>query len=251
MLKTDESESHNCDCDVLQINDPYGSIGNQNFTRQNGTYNEKPYYVSGQWNMISWNNHFWSYDTYNSKFKMIESSKIHSPNIFSFEHMCKNVTKKVFWNGRIVKSRCLRDNLLRNRNCSAIKDLTRINQGIHEKLQPSNPCIFPFIYKNVTYKSCTKKDYNKIWCATTVNATNHQTSFGICNAFCPLEDIVIKPDEVVVKSWDFKLVVGILVGVFLILAFIIGYICIKKKKMITQESGKYYYSTLLNNHSLY
>ena len=58
MLKADESESNDCDCDVLEINDPHGSIGNQNFTRQNGTYNEKPYYVSGQWNMIAWNNHF-------------------------------------------------------------------------------------------------------------------------------------------------------------------------------------------------
>ena len=254
MLKADEIESNDCDCDVLEINDPHGSIGNQNFTRQNGTYNEEPYYVSGQWNMISWNNHHWSYDTsntYNSNFKIIESNKIHSTNFYSFEHMCKNVTRKVFGNERerFVKSRCLRDNLLRSRNCSAINELIRINQGIHEKLQPSVPCKFPFIYRNVTYNSCTKKDYNKIWCATTVNATNHETSFGICNALCPREDFVIKPDEVVVKSLDFKLEVGISVGVFLILAFIIGCICIKKKKMITQESGKYYYSTLLNNHT--
>ena len=165
--------------------------------------------------------------------------------------MCENVTRKVFGIEGIVKSRCLMsDNLLRNRNCSATKELIRINQGIHEKLQPNNPCKFPFMYKNVTYNSCTEKDYDRIWCATTVNATNHKTSFGICNALCPQEDFVIKPDEVVVKPWDFKLVVGISVSVFLILAFIIGYFCIKKKKNISQESGKYYYSTLLNNHSL-
>merc|ERR1711971_563048 len=102
--------------------------------------------------MISWNNHHWSYDTsntYNSNFKIIESNKIHSTNFYSFEHMCKNVTRKVFGNERerFVKSRCLRDNLLRSRNCSAINELIRINQGIHEKLQPNVPCKFPFIYR--------------------------------------------------------------------------------------------------------
>ena len=180
------NESNNCDCDVLQINDPYGSIGNQNFTRQNGTYNEKPYYVSGQWNMISWNNHFWSYDTYNSKFKMIESSKIHSPNIFSFEHMCQNVTKKVFWNGSIVKSRCLRD----NSNCSATNDFSMKFKDKQVKLHSKDSCKFPFIYKNVTYFSCIKrgKYLDKFGCATTVDFTNKVTSWGYCNDLCPVQD---------------------------------------------------------------
>ena len=40
------SESGNCDCDVLQINDPDGVIGDQNFTKQNGKLNEKPYYYA-------------------------------------------------------------------------------------------------------------------------------------------------------------------------------------------------------------
>ena len=45
-----------------------------------------------------------------------------------------------------------------------------------------------------------------------------------------------------------KLVVGFLVGIFIIITIaIIGYICSKKKKVITQESGKY--SRLPNNHT--
>ena len=27
-------------------------------------------------------------------------------------------------------------------------------------------CFFPFIYKGVTYTSCTNRDHNQLWCAT-------------------------------------------------------------------------------------
>ena len=177
-----------CDCDVLQINDALGVIGDQNFIKQNGTYNEKPYYFSNQWNMISWNTHYWSYGTYDPKSKLIESKENDSTNLFSSENMCKDVAVEVFWHGRIVKSRCLKDNVLRNRNCSANKELTRINNEIQVKLQPENPCKFPFVYKNETYKSCTKKDRDKFWCAATVDATNVTTSWGYCNDLCPMEE---------------------------------------------------------------
>ena len=56
---------------------------------------------------------------------------------------------------------------------------------------------------------------------------------------CPPEDKMLKADEVAVKSWHIGLVVGIFVCVLLIIGFIIGYICIKKRKNITPESGKY------------
>ena len=193
-----------CDCDVLQINDPLGVIGNQNFTKQ------KQYlYVSSQWNVIYWSRRRWSYYIYNPKFKIIELNETDTTNLFSLEDMCKDVTTDIFWNGRIVKSRCLRDKILQTRNCSAKKELTRINQGVqrlkrqftnspstHEKFQANNPCKFPFIYKNVTYKSCTKKDYDKFWCATTVNATNHQTHFGTCNDLCPNEEDISRSKDV-------------------------------------------------------
>uniref|UniRef100_A0A803T0P1 Fibronectin type-II domain-containing protein n=1 Tax=Anolis carolinensis TaxID=28377 RepID=A0A803T0P1_ANOCA len=33
----------------------------------------------------------------------------------------------------------------------------------------SKPCIFPFVYKNRTYYTCTKEDKGGFWCATTRN----------------------------------------------------------------------------------
>ena len=97
-------------------------------------------------------------------------------------------------------------------------------------VQARDPCKFPFIYENVTYNSCTKKDH-KFWCATSVNSTNHyQKSWGYCNDFCPKEERTI-------KSWQLGLMVGILVC-FLIIGIIICYICIKKKKAVTPENPK-------------
>ena len=90
------NEIDNCDCDVLQINSPVGLFGNQSFTKQNDTRNGKPIYVSTQRNMISWNNHYWSYDKYNAHLEIFESLKNYSTNLFSFERMCqiKDVTLK-------------------------------------------------------------------------------------------------------------------------------------------------------------
>ena len=95
------NESDNCDCDVLQVNDPDGPIGFENT-------------------------------------------------------MCKD--EESFYIGRSIKSQCLVD----NSGCFATRELTRIfGKGIHSKqvkLQATNPCRFPFIFKNVTYKTCTKMD---------------------------------------------------------------------------------------------
>ncbi|XP_028559369.2 epididymal sperm-binding protein 1 [Podarcis muralis] len=35
-----------------------------------------------------------------------------------------------------------------------------------------HPCVFPFIYKNKSYSSCTKDDHHELWCAT---STDHGT----------------------------------------------------------------------------
>ena len=48
------NESGPCDCDVLKIDDPR-LIGFQNFTKQRDDLNGKPYYISNEKNMISWN----------------------------------------------------------------------------------------------------------------------------------------------------------------------------------------------------
>ena len=49
------NKSSPCDCDVLKINDPAGLIRFQNFTKQRDALNGKPYYISNEKNMISWN----------------------------------------------------------------------------------------------------------------------------------------------------------------------------------------------------
>ena len=39
--------------------------------------------------------------------------------------------------------------------------------------QQNNPCVFPFIYKDITYKGCTDVDSSngKLWCATEVDSS--------------------------------------------------------------------------------
>ena len=85
------NESANCDCDVLQVDDPDGLIGYQNFTKQNETRNGKPIYFSTQRNMIYWNKDYWSVDKYNALSDKFEWSKNYAAKSFSFEKMCKKV----------------------------------------------------------------------------------------------------------------------------------------------------------------
>ena len=237
------NESDNCDCDVLQVNDPLGPIGYQNFTKQNGTLNGKSYYFSTKQNMISWNNH-WFYEVYDPNLVMFEPQQLFFKKVFSFENtMCKN--EDTFYNGRSIKSQCLKDNSY----CFATRELTRnFGKGIHSKqvkLEAKNPCRFPFIYKNVIYKSCTKMDFDEFWCATTVDASNHKTSWGYCSNLCPQEENKLKvkevedkvDDQVADNSWHIKLVVGILVGILFIIALFIGYRCIMKKKVVAVENA--------------
>ena len=171
----------NCNCDVLQINDQDGVIGNQIFTKQNETYNGKPYYFSSRDNMISWNNHFWSYDTYDSKLMIFESQETFANKLFSFENMCNNVDN--VWNERRIKSRCSRD----DSNCSATNDFTRKFKEKQVKLHSKDSCKFPFIYNNTAYKTCIKRNDNFL-CAATVDEANNPTSWGFCSNSCPLEE---------------------------------------------------------------
>ena len=49
-------------------------------------------------------------------------------------------------------------------------------------------CIFPFIYKEKSYHSCTKFGYDQFWCSTDVNNTNpnySQGKWGLCKKTCP------------------------------------------------------------------
>ena len=179
---------------------PHGFVGNQIFTKQNGTINGKPVYFSTQQSIISWKGQYWSHDIYDDHLKMFTSIKTYPTNVFSFDKNCTNVTWNTPWHylSIFVKSQCLRE----NSNCSATKqitwNITDGNQIKQVKLIAKNPCKFPFIYKKIAYNSCIKrKKYknDKFWCAATVDDTNHLTSWGYCSDLCPLEDNLLKADD--------------------------------------------------------
>ena len=83
------NESNTCDCDVLQIEGPVGSFGNQSFTKQNDDHNGKPIYFSTQQDMIYWNEHYWSHDKYNAHLNKFEWTENYARKSFSFENMCR------------------------------------------------------------------------------------------------------------------------------------------------------------------
>ena len=51
---------------------------------------------------------------------------------------------------------------------------------------PNKPCVFPFIYKDISYSQCTTKDHNVLWCPTEVDAYGKYISgkYGECNSNC-------------------------------------------------------------------
>ena len=50
---------------------------------------------------------------------------------------------------------------------------------------PNKPCVFPFIYKDISYSQCTTKDHNVLWCPTEVDAYGKYTyKWGNCNSNC-------------------------------------------------------------------
>ena len=64
------------------------------------------------------------------------------------------------------------------------------------EIKAKAPCIFPFIYKNKTYDSCTKEgsESDEFWCATKVNDTGHYPEendyyWAKCKDFCAFENI--------------------------------------------------------------
>ena len=97
-----------CDCEVLLINNPGGVIGFQNFTKQRDALNGKPYYISNEKNMISWNGQFWSYDQYNLYNEVLVQKKNYTTELFSFANEC-NVVNVPNWDvGELVKNNNVR-----------------------------------------------------------------------------------------------------------------------------------------------
>ena len=51
---------------------------------------------------------------------------------------------------------------------------------------PNKPCVFPFIYKQISYSKCiTNDNTNKLWCSTEVDAHGkYNGKWGMCNSYC-------------------------------------------------------------------
>ena len=142
-----------------------------------------------------------------------ETEKYLKDNFFSFEKRC-NLRRHLS-----AISQCLSD----NSNCSGTRELFWSTK--HIDLQAKISCKFPFKYKNITYNSCIKLDHKKSWCATTVDPRNQNTatSWGYCSDSCPMEeDNTFKGNEEADKSWHIILLVGIMSGILLTIALIMG-----------------------------
>ena len=57
------------------------------------------------------------------------------------------------------------------------------------------PCVFPFIYKGITYNECMDSDHHSTscyWCSTKVDGNgvhiDNEGHWGCCNEICPTVD---------------------------------------------------------------
>jgi len=60
------------------------------------------------------------------------------------------------------------------------QDLARSYKCEDANSGESCSCVFPFIYEGVTYDSCTDKDEEDLWCATSVDSSNQYIDYGWC-----------------------------------------------------------------------
>ena len=167
-------EIEKCDTTIqFPINDSDGTNIYKNFTKQYFEINEKPVYYSMYGPKDNWNQTtiWWSKEN-SSWFGKTEDEK----EIW-----------KILWNADeiVSKSKCLDY----NSNClGIIRDFIKINE---KNVERTNPCKFPFKYKNAIYHSCTRKDSETFWCATSVDSDLEWQLGGTCTESCPLEGITV------------------------------------------------------------
>jgi len=71
-------------------------------------------------------------------------------------------------------------------SCILTKDITIADHPTSCLTDHEEPCIFPFIYKGLTYTKCTNIDESKgAWCATKLDANGAtQGRLGIDSNYC-------------------------------------------------------------------
>ena len=192
------NESGNCSCDVLEVESDWLD-GIQKFTKQIGTLNGKPYYFSTKWNLISWKN---GAPNYWSLDKYNSFSNV-------FESTATFTTLKMF----------SFDNMCEN------KKWTLTDEGGNKVTR--SQCL-----EDTSDCPNTKKLTTSLKNGSHIQSVNLQAKYY---DLCPPPEKADEADVVTSKS---KYIVGILVGVFIIVAIIIiGYICIKKRKRVAHPNA--------------
>ena len=71
---------------------------------------------------------------------------------------------------------------------------------------PNKLCVFPFIYKQISYSQCIANDHTKLWCSTEVDANGkYNGKWGNCDSNCghsKLRCSYLLPD--VIKKYSIK-----------------------------------------------
>ena len=177
-------ESENCDCDTLQIHYSGDPKNYYNLTKQSKIINGKPFYYLLDAYILWWNNS-------SSSWRGCQSSKILPDIQVDRDLSCLSVSNDqnwtLLWKGDkgVIDSKCFR----RNDECSAVREESGKRQDFIWEATYRAPCIFPFYYNKKTYYSCTKEDYDLLWCATATNAsTLNLTQWGYCDESCLIQD---------------------------------------------------------------
>ena len=163
--------SEKCDTTIqFPINDSGGSDIYKNFTKQSYEINGKPVY----------------YSLYGPKDHWNQTTIWWSKDVSSWLGKTKDQTKTLFlWNADEIvnKSRCFDYS---SKCLGIVLDSTTIH-NYEKQVVMTNPCKFPFKYKNAIYNSCTRKDSETFWCATSVDSDLEWQTGGTCTESCQLE----------------------------------------------------------------
>ena len=70
-------------------------------------------------------------------------------------------------------------------------------------VDPSKPCVFPFVHNGTLYNGCTKDGNNNAWCSTATDSTGVTISdkWGICDAGCP-DHQATRPTQEIKCEWS-------------------------------------------------
>ena len=186
--------NENCDCDTLQIHYSGDPKNYYNLTKQSKIINGKPFYFSLDAYLLWWSNGNSSWEGNSEPYCKI------LPNIQVDKDLsCLSVSDDQKWtqlwkgDKGVIESKCLR----RNDGCSAVRQesgklqdtFNNENKLFQWEATYRATCIFPFQYNNKTYHSCTKENYDQLWCATSTDAvTSNLRQWGYCDESCLIQD---------------------------------------------------------------